>query len=71
VPPGFSIGRYTDGQLIAIFRWLIGDGLPIDRETRLRQAQAELGFKTMGPKIRERLTRALQIVQDQADRTER
>jgi hypothetical protein len=50
--------------------WLISDGLPVDCETRVRQAMAELGFRNKGKKIAERLTSALQIAQSHADRAE-
>lgn len=70
VPPGLTIDDYTDRQLIAVCRWLISDGLAVDREDRIRQAMHELGFKRKGRKIVERVTRAVLIAQDQADRTE-
>lgn len=70
VPPGFPTSKYTDGQLIAVCRWLISDGLALDREIRLHQAKAELGFKVLGPKLRERLTRAVDIAQHQVDQAE-
>ncbi|WP_156993969.1 AAA domain-containing protein [Pseudonocardia acaciae] len=70
VPPGFPIQKYTDRQLLAVCRWLISDGLALDREERVAQAMKELGFKQRGKRIVERLTWAVQIAQDQADQCE-
>lgn len=68
VRSGLKTDDYTEADLISICRWLLRDGLQLDREQRLSQALRELGFQRRGPKIRERLTRAIDIAQDQADR---
>lgn len=67
VRSGLKTDDYTEADLISICRWLLRDGLQLDREQRLSQALRELGFQRRGPKIRERLTRAIDIAQDQAD----
>lgn len=68
VRPGLKTDEYTEAHLIAICRWLLRDGLQLDREQRLSQGLRELGFKRRGRKIAERLTRAIDIAQDQADK---
>jgi hypothetical protein len=71
VPYGLpTIEDYTDEQLIGLCWWLICDGLQLDRQERVTQAMAELGFQRRGKKIRERLERAIEIAQHHADRTE-
>ncbi|OXM71194.1 AAA domain-containing protein [Amycolatopsis vastitatis] len=70
VPAGLSIQEYTERQLIEICRWLMSDGLLLDRDERLRQAMAELGFRRRGERIVERLSRAVDIAQDLADKEE-
>lgn len=71
VPYGLpTIDDYTDEQLIALCWWLICDGLQLDRQERVTQAMAELGFHRRGKKIRERLESAIEIAQHHADRTE-
>jgi hypothetical protein len=71
VPYGLpTIDDYTDEQLIALCWWLICDGLQLDRQERLTQAMAELGFQKRGKKIRERLESAIGIAQHHADRRE-
>lgn len=64
---GLKTDDYTEADLIAICRWLLRDGLQLDQEERLSQALRELGFKRRGRKIVERLSRAVDIAQDQAD----
>ncbi|TDC90966.1 DUF4011 domain-containing protein [Saccharopolyspora aridisoli] len=68
--PGTSIDSYEEAELIALFRWLLSDGLPLDREERITQAIQELGYRRRGRKIAERLTRAAQIAQHLADKEE-
>lgn len=68
VPAGMKTDEYGEADLIAICRWLLGDGLQFDREERLSQALHELGFKRRGRKIVERLSRAIDIAQGQADK---
>ncbi|GAA3359919.1 AAA domain-containing protein [Saccharopolyspora gregorii] len=71
VLPGQPMDKYTDRELIGLCRWLLGDGLQLDREERITQAMAELGKAKRGRVIVQRLTRAVQIAQDQADREDR
>ncbi|PKW17613.1 AAA domain-containing protein [Saccharopolyspora spinosa] len=68
VRPGLKTDEYTEADLIGICRWLLRDGLQLDREERLSQALRELGFKRRGRKIVERLSRAVDIAQNQADK---
>jgi len=70
VPAGLSIQDYSERDLIGICRWLMSDRLLKDRETRLREAMTELGFKRRGTKIVERLGRAIEIAQDLANKEE-
>lgn len=67
VPRGLKTTDYTEEQLIALCRWLLSDGLQLDRDERLGQALRELG-KRRGRVITERLHRALDIAQSQQDR---
>lgn len=67
---GLLIDEYSDHQLIGLCRWLISDGLPLDRQERVRQAMRELGFQKRGRKIRERLERAVDVAQALADKDE-
>jgi hypothetical protein len=71
LPYGPPIDQYSDRQLIALFGWLIRDGLPLDREERIRQAMAELGLQRRGAKIRQRLEHAAEVAQRNADAEER
>lgn len=68
VRSGLRTDDYNDTDLIAICRWLLSDGLQLDREERLSQALRELGFKRRGRKIVDRLSRAIEITQDQTDK---
>lgn len=68
VQPGLKTDDYTEADLIGICRWLLQDGLQLDREERLSQALRELGRKRRGHKIVERLSRAIEIAQYQADK---
>lgn len=68
LPVGERIGDYSDADLRALFRWLLSDGLQLDRDTRVRQAMDELGFKKLGKVIEANLTRAFTAVQRQIDR---
>ncbi|MFJ7210918.1 AAA domain-containing protein [Amycolatopsis sp. NPDC098790] len=70
VPAGMSIQEYSERQLIEICRWHMSDGLLLDRDERLRQVMAELGFQRRGPRITERLGRAIDIAQNLADKEE-
>ncbi|MFG1795746.1 AAA domain-containing protein [Nocardia sp. NPDC049149] len=67
---GLRIQDYSDRELIEICRWLMTDRLQLDREERLIQAMAELGFRRRGTKITERLLKAIDIAQHLADKEE-
>jgi len=67
VPSGLKTQEYSDRELVAVCRWLTTDGLHLDREERLTQAMAELGFKRRGPRIIERLMKAVEIAERLAD----
>ncbi|GAA4666276.1 AAA domain-containing protein [Amycolatopsis dongchuanensis] len=67
---GLRIQDYSERQLIDICRWLLTDGLLLDRDDRLQQAMAELGFRRRGSLIVEKLTRAIEVAQQLADREE-
>jgi hypothetical protein len=70
VPAGLKSHEYTQAQLIDVCKWLLTDGLQLDRDERVEQALRELGFQRRGPRIAERLTRAVEIAQRHADREE-
>ncbi|GAB2669668.1 hypothetical protein GCM10027271_32180 [Saccharopolyspora gloriosae] len=71
VTPGQAMDKYTERELISLCRWLLRDGLQLDRDERITQAMQELGKSKRGRIIVERLTRAVEIAQDQADREDR
>ncbi|MBB3053089.1 very-short-patch-repair endonuclease [Prauserella isguenensis] len=66
--PRTNIDHYEEAELIALFRWLLRDGLHLDRQERISQAMRELGYGRKGRKIVERLTRAAEIAQHLADK---
>lgn len=68
VEAGRKIAEYSDGELLAICHWLLTDRLQLDREERIEQAMAELGFRRRGARIVERLGRAVHVAQNDADR---
>ncbi|WP_196222588.1 AAA domain-containing protein [Micromonospora sp. CP22] len=68
VPVGLRITEYSREQLVQICAWLLNDGLQRDRDERLQEAMAELGFRKRGSIIIQRLTEALDIAQQRADR---
>jgi very-short-patch-repair endonuclease len=59
VEAGHPITYYTDSELDHFARWHLSDGLPLDRETRIRQMSNSLGFKQLGSRIRQRLSDTL------------
>ncbi|HEX5120595.1 MAG TPA: AAA domain-containing protein [Pseudonocardiaceae bacterium] len=69
VSPGRKTNEYSDAELISLCRWLLTDRLQRDRTERIEEAMRELGFQRKGSRIVQRLTRAVDIAQDQADRT--
>ncbi|MFE0686569.1 AAA domain-containing protein [Streptomyces xiamenensis] len=64
LPSHRSIKDYTDRELYRLALWILGDGFQLDRDARIGEAIAELGFKKRGRIIVERLTQAF----DQAQR---
>lgn len=59
VPRRAKIDEYSDREVIAICSWVLGDRLPMDRESRIDQVLQELGFRRRGKKIVERINAAL------------
>ena len=59
VEVGHPITHYTDAELDRFVRWHLSVGLPLDRETRIREMAESLGFQRMGHRIRERLIGSL------------
>ncbi|MEU7688167.1 hypothetical protein, partial [Streptomyces spectabilis] len=68
VPQGGRTGDYSDTDLLMLANWLLSDGYQLDRDTRVGQALAELGFKRRGRVITERLLRAFEQAQHPADK---
>lgn len=68
IPSGLKITEYTRDQLVRICAWLVSDQLQRDRDERLQEAMTELGFRKRGSIILQRLTEALDIAQQRADR---
>ncbi|MFI6661489.1 AAA domain-containing protein [Streptomyces sp. NPDC050523] len=68
LPAGRRIADYSDTDLLTLATWLLGDGLQLDRDTRIAQAMGELGFKKRGHVIAERLTQAFARAQHTADK---
>ncbi|MGW2659972.1 AAA domain-containing protein [Nocardia tengchongensis] len=70
IPAGLKIGEYRNQELISLCRWLMTDGLHLDKEDRLVQAMAELGFQRRGTRITDRLLSAISDAQRLADQEE-
>jgi very-short-patch-repair endonuclease len=68
VTAGMRITEYSDTDLTAIARWILSDGFQLDRDTRIAQVMAELGFRKRGRVIVDRLTHALERAQRIVDR---
>ncbi|MFJ6540342.1 AAA domain-containing protein [Streptomyces sp. NPDC091385] len=68
LPQGARTGDYSDTDLLALANWLLSDGYQLDRETRVDQALAELGFKRRGRVITERLLHAFAHAQHPTDK---
>ncbi|MCX4388824.1 AAA domain-containing protein [Micromonospora peucetia] len=68
VPIGLRITEYTREQLVQFCTWLVSDRLQRDRDERLQEAMTGLGFRKRGSVIIQRLTEALDIAQQRADR---
>lgn len=59
VPQRAKIDEHSPAELRAITRWVLSDGPALDRETRIEQVRAELGFPTPRQRIVERVSIAL------------
>ncbi|MGW4124361.1 AAA domain-containing protein [Nocardia sp. NPDC004711] len=64
---GKKIADYSNQELISICRWLMTDGLQLDREERLTQVMAELCFHRHGSRIVERLLTSIDTAQRLTD----
>lgn len=65
-----DILAYADDELYQVARWLLGDGLPLDRQTRLAQMRDELGFRS-GSRINHRCGQALDAAKMEAGGNEK
>ncbi|MFI9387744.1 AAA domain-containing protein [Kutzneria sp. NPDC052558] len=63
VPYRAKIDEYSPAELTAIARWVLSDGLALDRETRIDQMREELRFSRRGRRIVERASIALDEVE--------
>lgn len=68
LPAYRSIKDYTDEQLQSLAHWTLSDGYQLDRDTRIGQAMAELGFKRRGTVIVARLSHAFEQAQRVLDK---
>ncbi|MFJ9950428.1 hypothetical protein [Kitasatospora sp. NPDC091207] len=57
--PGRPVTAYSADELLAVVRWLDGDGVGRSDEELLRAAMKELGFARLGPRIKEALGAAV------------
>ncbi|MEU1505472.1 hypothetical protein [Kitasatospora sp. NPDC005748] len=57
--PGRPVTAYSADELLAVVRWLDGDGVDRSDEELLRAAMKELGFGRLGPRIKEALGAAV------------
>ncbi|MFJ2776740.1 hypothetical protein [Kitasatospora sp. NPDC087315] len=57
--PGRPVTAYSAEELLAVVRWLDGDGVDRSDEELLRAAMKELGFARLGPRIKEALGTAV------------
>ena len=60
--PGRPVGAYSADELVAVVRWLDGDGTERSAEELLRAAMKEFGFSRLGPRIKEALGAAIEQV---------
>jgi very-short-patch-repair endonuclease len=60
-----TIDEYGFEEIVSICRWLLQDGLLLNRDTRIDQAIEQLGFQRRGSKIVQRIDAAL----DRAEQT--
>ncbi|MED7952439.1 hypothetical protein [Streptomyces sp. BE303] len=57
--PGRPVTAYSAEELLAIVRWIDGDGVGRSDEELLRAAMKELGFARLGPRIKDALGTAV------------
>ncbi|MFJ9605080.1 hypothetical protein ACIRS1_01830 [Kitasatospora sp. NPDC101176] len=57
--PGRPVTAYSADELLAVVRWVDGDGETRSEEELLRAAMKELGFARLGPRIKEALGAAV------------
>ncbi|MGW2251603.1 hypothetical protein ACWCXH_15585 [Kitasatospora sp. NPDC001660] len=57
--PGRPVTAYSAEELLAVVRWVDGDGVERSDEELLRAAMKELGFGRLGPRIKEALGAAV------------
>ncbi|MFF3004251.1 hypothetical protein ACFVTF_15750 [Kitasatospora sp. NPDC057940] len=57
--PGRPVTAYSADELLAVVRWVDGDGVKRTEEELLRAAMKELGFARLGPRIKEALGAAV------------
>ncbi|MEU4118585.1 hypothetical protein AB0F71_29340 [Kitasatospora sp. NPDC028055] len=57
--PGRPVTAYSADELLAVVRWIDGDGTGRSDEELLRAAMKELGFARLGPRIKEALGAAV------------
>ncbi|MGW4891909.1 hypothetical protein ACWEQL_06530 [Kitasatospora sp. NPDC004240] len=57
--PGRPVTAYSAEELLAVVRWVDGDGETRSEEELLRAAMKELGFARLGPRIKEALGAAV------------
>ncbi|MER6299438.1 hypothetical protein ABT247_07680 [Kitasatospora sp. NPDC001539] len=57
--PGRPVTAYSADELLAVVRWINGDGTERSEEELLRAAMKELGFARLGPRIKEALGAAV------------
>lgn len=60
--PGRPVNAYAADELVAVVRWLDGDGTERSAEELLRAAMKEFGFSRLGPRIKEALGAAIEQV---------
>jgi len=59
ITPGRPVTAYEPAELVALVRWLDGDGVTRSDDELLRAAMKELGFARLGPRIKEALGAAV------------
>ncbi|MER8098682.1 hypothetical protein [Kitasatospora sp. NPDC094016] len=57
--PGRPVTAYSADELLAVVRWVDGDGVERTADELLRAAMKELGFARLGPRIKEALGAAV------------